>query len=102
VLGKVFAGVVAVIGSAALTLGTMVALVEGTIVLLTIENFPLRVVAILADVLLGTVALVACIYLATHLTVRIMGVGQAEFPPLPDQAQDDLSPTSVIPISEAR
>jgi hypothetical protein len=47
------------------------------------EQFPLRVLAVTADLILGTILLLGCIYLATHLAVRIVGVGRAEFPPLP-------------------
>jgi hypothetical protein len=82
--GKVLAGVVAVIGSAALTLGTLIALVQGTILAVSIANLPIRIVAVTADVLFGTLLLVGCIYLATHLAVRILGVGNADFPPLPE------------------
>jgi hypothetical protein len=60
-IGKILAGVVAVVCAAGLTLATMIALV-----------------------VIGTVLLLGCIYLATHLAVRILGVGNAEFPPLPD------------------
>jgi hypothetical protein len=91
VTGKILACVIAVIGAAALTLATMIALVQGTILAVSIANLPLRILAVAADVLLGTVLLVGCIYLATHLAVRILGVGQADFPPLPeDTSQTDL------------
>lgn len=75
----------AVIGAAVLTLATMIALVQGTILAVSVANLPLRVLAVAADVLIGTVLLIGCIYLATHLAVRILGVGQAEFPPLPEE-----------------
>jgi hypothetical protein len=91
VTGKIFASVSAVIGAAALTLATMIALVQGTILAVSIANLPLRFLAVATDVVLGTVLLVGCIYVATHLAVRILGVGQAEFPPLPeDTNQTDL------------
>lgn len=83
---KIFACVTAVIGAAALTLAMMVALVQGTIMAVSIANLPLRILAVATDVLFGTVLLVGCIYLATHLAVRILGVGQADFPPLPEDA----------------
>ena len=82
--GKIFAGVAAVIGSAVLTLATMVALVQGSILAVSISNLALRIVAVAADIVLGTILLVGCIYFATHLAVRILGVGNADFPPLPD------------------
>jgi hypothetical protein len=81
---KFFSYVIAVIGAAVLTLATMVALVQGTILAVSVANLPLRILAVVADVLFGTVLLLGCIYLATHLAVRILGVGQAEFPPLPE------------------
>jgi hypothetical protein len=82
--GKVLACVIAVIGAAALTLGTLIALVQGTILAVSIESLPLRILAVAADVVLGTLLLVGCIYVATHLAVLILGVGNAEFPPLPE------------------
>jgi hypothetical protein len=88
---KLFSCVIAVIGAAALTLATMIALVQGTILAVSIANLPLRIAAVAADTLLGTTLLLGCIYLATHLAVRILGVGQADFPPLPeDTNQTDL------------
>ena len=86
-IGKIFAGMAAVLGAASLTLVTMIALVEGTIAAVSISLLPLRILAVAMDIVIGTVFLVGCIYLATHLAVRILGVGNAEFPPLP---QHDL------------
>ncbi|MBZ5659780.1 MAG: hypothetical protein LAO08_05175 [Acidobacteriia bacterium] len=83
-IGKILAGVVAVACAAALTLATMIALVQGTIAAVSLDDLPLRVLAVAADLVIGTVLLLGCIYLATHLAVRILGVGNAEFPPLPD------------------
>ena len=80
---RILASVTAVLGAAALTLACMIALVQGTIRAVSIDQIPLRVLAVTADFILGTVLLLGCIYLATHLAVRIVGVGQAEFPPLP-------------------
>ena len=89
--GKILACVAAVIGAAVLTLATMLALVQGSILAVSIVNWPLRMLAVAGDVVLGTVLLVGCIYLATHLAVRILGVGYAEFPPLPEvTSQTDL------------
>ena len=68
-------------GAAALTLATMIALVQGTILAVSIGDLPLRILAVSADLVLGTIFLLGCIYLATHLAVRILGVGNAEFPP---------------------
>jgi len=95
--GKILASIAAVAGAAVLTLATMIALVEGSILAVSIENLPLRVTAIAADLFLGTILLVGCTYLATHLAVRIVGVGNADFPAVPDDAPhgdvpaDDLS-----------
>ena len=80
---RILASMMAVLGAAALTLACMLALVQGTILAVAIDQTPLRVLAVAADLVVGTVALFGCIYLATHLAVRIVGVGQAEFPPLP-------------------
>jgi len=80
---RILASVTAILGAAALTLASMVALVRGTIRAVSIDQIPLRVLAVAADIVFGTVLLLGCIYLATHLAVRILGVGQAEFPPLP-------------------
>ena len=81
----------AVIGAAVLTLATMIALVRGSILAVSIANLPLRIVAVAVDIVLGTILLVGCIYLATRLAVRILGVGQTDFPPLPeDTSQTDL------------
>ena len=80
---KILASITAVLGAAALTLASMIALVLGTIRAVSINDIPLRVLAVAADLVLGTVLLLGCIYLATHLAVRIVGVGHAEFPPLP-------------------
>jgi hypothetical protein len=93
---KIFAATVAVTGAAALSLATMIALVRGTILAVSIGNLPLRILAICADIVLGTILLLACIYVATHLAVRILGVGNTEFPPLPqDAAAGD------VPLTEA-
>ena len=84
VIEKIFAGVGAILGAATITLVTMIALVEGTIAAVSILNLPVRVIAVVADILIGTALLVGCIYLATHLAVKILGVGNAEFPPIPE------------------
>jgi hypothetical protein len=80
---RILASITAVLGAAALTLASMIALVLGTIRAVSIDDIPLRILAVAADLVLGTVLLLGCIYLATHLAVRIVGVGHAEFPPLP-------------------
>jgi hypothetical protein len=83
VVVRILASMTAVLGAAALTLACMIALVEGTIRALAIDQFSLRAAAIAADIIFGSVLLLGCIYLATHLAVLILGVGDAEFPALP-------------------
>ena len=80
---KILASVTAVLGAAGLTLACMIGLVRGTIWAVSIDAIPLRALAVAGDFVLGTILLLACIYLATHLAVRIVGVGHSEFPPLP-------------------
>ncbi|MBZ5698321.1 MAG: hypothetical protein LAN18_07195 [Acidobacteriia bacterium] len=92
-IGKVLVCVIAVAGAAALTLVTLIALVRGTIIAVSISNLPLRILAVAADVLLGTVLLLGCIYLATRLAVRILGVGHADFPPLPEDRHQTEPPS---------
>ena len=88
---RILASLTAVLGAAALNLASMIALVQGTIRAVSIDELPLRVLAVAADLVLGTVLLFGCIYLATHLAVRILGVGQAEFPALPvDEYSSDV------------
>jgi hypothetical protein len=82
---RIVASMTAVLGSAALTLACLIALVQGTILAVAIEQTTLRLLVLAADFVIGTSALLGCTYLATHLAVRILGVGQAEFPPLPDE-----------------
>lgn len=80
---KILASVVAVLCAAALTLACVISLVLGTMEAVSIHEILLRVLALSADFVLGTILLLGCIYLATHLAVRILGVGNAEFPPAP-------------------
>jgi hypothetical protein len=88
---RILASLTAVLGAAALTLACMIALVQGSILAVAIDAVPLRVLAIAADLVIGTIALLGCIYLATHLAVRIVGVGHAKFPPLPvDEYSSDV------------
>jgi hypothetical protein len=80
---RILASLTAVLGAAALTLACMIALVQGTILAVAIEQVALRVLAVSVDFIFGTLLLLSCIYLATHLAVHILGVGHAEFPPPP-------------------
>ena len=80
---RILASMTAVLGAAGLTLVCMIAIVQGTIRAVSIDQITLRVLVVTADFLFGSVLLLGCIYLATHLAVRIVGVGHAEFPPLP-------------------
>jgi hypothetical protein len=83
VVARILAYGTAVLASAALTLACMFALVRGTVRAVSVNPIPLRVVAVAADLVFGTVLLLGCIYLATHLAVLILGVGHTEFPLLP-------------------
>jgi hypothetical protein len=88
---RILASVIAVLGAAALTLACLIALVQGTIRAVSLDRVVFRILAVTADFILGTVLLIGCIYLATHLAVSILGVGQAEFPPLPvDEYSSDV------------
>jgi hypothetical protein len=80
---RILGSIVAVLGAAALTLACIIALVLGTIRALSIHQASLRILALAADFAVGTVLLIGCIYLATHLAVLILGVGRTEFPALP-------------------
>ncbi len=93
-LVRILASLTAVLGAAALTLVCMIALVQGTILAVAIDETSLRVLAVAADLVIGTIALLGCIYLATHLAVRIVGVGQAEFPPPPSGEHSSSSAPS--------
>ncbi len=95
---RVIASLIAVMGAAAMTLATMVALVRGTILAVSIGGLPLRAFAVVADFVIGTVLLLGCIYLATHLAVVILGVGRAPFPPLPK----DESPSETHPADSPK
>ena len=94
----IVASLVAVLGAAAITLATMVALVRGTILAVSIGETLLRVVAVVADFVIGTVLLLGCIYLATQLAVVILGVGKGQFPPLPK----DEYPSRPRPIDSSK
>jgi hypothetical protein len=89
VTGKIFIAFVAVLVTASLTLGAVFAVIWGTTVAISVGNLLLRILAVAADALLGSLLLIGCIYLATQLAVRIVGVGQAEFPPPPISAPEE-------------
>ncbi len=88
-MGKILACVTAVAGAAILTLAAMIALVLVSIRAVSIADLPLRALAVCADMVFGSLVLLGCIYLATHLAVRILGVGDIEFPPLPESLGRD-------------
>ena len=83
-IAKIAAGIIAVVLAAGLMLAATIALVHFTIAAVSLERWTLRVPALAADVVFGASLLIGCIYLTTHLAVRIVGVGKAEFPALPD------------------
>lgn len=91
---RIVASMTAVLGSAALTLACLIALVQVTILAVSIEQTALRLLALAADFVIGTSALLGCIYLATHLAVRIVGVGNAEFPPVDAYSENASSSDS--------
>ncbi len=81
--GKILIALVAVLAAASLTLGAVFAVVWGTMAAISVGNVSLRILAVAADALLGSLLLIGCIYLATQLAVRTLGVGCAEFPTPP-------------------
>jgi hypothetical protein len=89
VIRKAFACVVAVIVAAALTLAALLVLVQGTIDAISLDSLPLQILAVLADLVFGAFLLVGCIWIATRLAVLILGVGNAEFPPMPEEPRDE-------------
>jgi hypothetical protein len=91
-VAKILASVAALTAAAAIMLATVLALVRVTILAIAIADVRLRILAACADIVLGTCLLVACIYLATQLAVRVLGVGNAAFPPPPQQSQPGESP----------
>ena len=94
VIRKIFAGAIAVAGAAGLTLATIITLVQGTIAAVSISGLPLRVLVVAADLVIGPALLIGCIYLATHLAVLILGVGNVEFPALPQSDSPDAEAQS--------
>ena len=78
--GKILIALVAVLAAASLTLGAVFTVVWGTMAAISVGNLLLRILAVAADASLGSLLLIGCIYLATQLAVRILGVGRAEFP----------------------
>ena len=83
------AGAVAVVVAAALTLGAVVAVVTWTTAAISIPSLPLRILAVAADVVGGTLLLLVCIYLTTRIAVSMVGVGKTEFPPIPGHPPDE-------------
>jgi hypothetical protein len=92
VTGKILIAFVTVLVAAALTLGAVFAVVRGTMAAISVGNLLLRILAVTADAVLGSLLLIGCIYLATQLAVRILGVGRAEFPPPPISAAEEENP----------
>jgi hypothetical protein len=82
---RILASAAAVLCSAALTLAAMIALVQATVRAVSIAQIPLRILGVAADLVLGTILLLGCVYLATHLAVLVLGIGHATFPPLPEE-----------------
>jgi len=85
---RILASIAAVLGAALLTLACTISLVQATIQAVAVHPFPLRVLAVSSDFVLGTGMLLGCIYVATHLAVGIVGVGKTEFPELQVERYD--------------
>ena len=62
---RILTSVIAVLGAAALTLASLLVLVRGTIRAVGIEEIPLRVLAVAADVIFGSILLLGCCFLPT-------------------------------------
>jgi hypothetical protein len=88
------ARVLAVILAAAMMLAVVIALVRITIFATSIDGWPVRALAVLADVVVGTFLLLGCIWITTQLAVLLVGVGEADFPPLPESTREELPPKS--------
>ena len=67
-------------------------MVRGTLAATSVRNLGLRILAVAADALLGSLLLIGCIYLATQLAVPILGVGRTGIPPAPITAPDEERP----------
>ncbi len=94
-LVKIVASTTAVLGAAALTLACPLALALSTIHAVSIQQIHSARLPC-ADFVIGTFRLLGCIYLATHLAVRILGVGRAEFPPPPNQELPSNAPKTNV------
>ena len=89
---RVLGSAAIVLGAAALTLAAIVVLVQTTIRVVSIGSIPLRILAGVAEIVFGTLLLLGCIYLATRLTVAVLGTGRGDLPPLPGDNSSDSSP----------
>jgi hypothetical protein len=92
VIRGALARVMAVILAATMMLAVVIALVRITIIATSVDSLPLRALGVLADVVVGTLLLLGCIWITTQLAVVILGVGDADFPPLPEGTREDLPP----------
>lgn len=57
----------------ALTLFALYVLIGATVYVTALESFPLRVLAVGAELVLGVVLLLGTVWIGTHLAVRIFG-----------------------------
>jgi hypothetical protein len=77
---KILASILTTILIVVMTLGAMFTLVRTTVYVTSIASPLERAVAIAAELVLGFVLLLATIWLATHLAVRIFGKTKAPLP----------------------
>jgi len=75
----ILASVLTTVLIVAMTLGAMFILVRATVYVTSLE-YPERIMAMAAELLLGVVLLLGTVWLATHLAVRIFGTEDTSDP----------------------
>jgi hypothetical protein len=76
----IIASVLTTVLIVAMTLGAMFILVQATDYVTSLESPVQRVVAIVAELVLGVVLLLGTVWLATHLAVRIFAKNEPDPP----------------------
>jgi hypothetical protein len=76
----IIASVLTTVLIVAMTLGAMFILVQATDYVTSLESPVQRVVAIVAELVLGVVLLLGTVWLATHLAVRIFAKNEPDSP----------------------
>jgi hypothetical protein len=76
----IIASVLTTVLIVAMTLGAMFILVQATDYVTSLESPVQRVVAIVAELVLGVVLLLGTVWLATHLAVRIFAKNEPNAP----------------------